>query len=553
MVEGDVSDLADDAWGAILGGGDQPPMSPADVRAVFSDDILREARAKKPKNLLAVMLRALERAEAALEPDAPKEGAPALGATIAPADAPTVLACVRLLARIVPFVAASVEEEEEEDPSDDSTNDEPADVRRFSRTLWGESEDAPLAPALPWRRHVALPPEERCSAAADAEETRAGGSPAAETTRKSASLKKNDVRLASVGERLLALFCDALFCPGFTTPLLRTSSEASSDAVSKTVSEESRDDIKEPTSASWREFVDGAFATSASYARVSRRAVASGQSRETALAFATRRREVLRLLLAMTASEAMYTPPRCVTRTRRFLEVLGGGGASEERASEASEENDRLATVSRKRGFTVVRAGVALRRRDVFRALVDSLAPTPAYAFGAPSAALAVARDEQRTTAVHCLLTLLDVERKPTRVAVSLESPSPRAAEPASGALAARAPSASWFRWLDDLFGGLWGAPNASNASNASDAAAKWAAEAFEASATVDESDDAFDRDASEKLKDASAEKKGAAWWGSGEDVAGGVVEATDEERALMEAMDAAAAAALSNDEVAKK
>ena len=468
MVEGDVSDLADDAWGAILGGGDQPPMSPADVRAVFSDDILREARAKKPKNLLAVMLRALERAEAALEPDAPKEGAPALGATIAPADAPTVLACVRLLARIVPFVAASVEEEEEEDPSDDSTNDEPADVRRFSRTLWGESEDAPLAPALPWRRHVALPPEERCSAAADAEETRAGGSPAAETTRKSASLKKNDVRLASVGERLLALFCDALFCPGFTTPLLRTSSEASSDAVSKTVSEESRDDIKEPTSASWREFVDGAFATSASYARVSRRAVASGQSRETALAFATRRREVLRLLLAMTASEAMYTPPRCVTRTRRFLEVLGGGGASEERASEASEENDRLTTVSRKRGFTVVRAGVALRRRDVFRALVDSLAPTPAYAFGAPSAALAVARDEQRTTAVHCLLTLLDVERKPTRVAVSLESPSPRAAEPASGALAARAPSASWFRWLDDLFGGLWGAPNASNASNAS-------------------------------------------------------------------------------------
>ena len=43
------------------------------------------------------------------------------------------------------------------------------------------------------------------------------------------------------------------------------------------------------------------------------------------------------------------------------------------------------------------------------------------------------------------------------------------------------------------------------------------------------------------------------AWWGSGEDVAGGIVEATDEERALLEAMDAAATAALSNDEVAKK
>ena len=462
MVEGDVSDLADDAWGAILGGGDQPPMSPADVRAVFSDDVLREARAKKPKNLLAVMLRALERAEAALEPDAPKEGAPALGATVAPADAPTVLACVRLLARIVPFVAASVEEEEE-DPSDDSTNDEPADVRRFSRTLWGESEDAPLAPALPWRRHVALLPEEHCSAAADAEETRVSGR-AAETTRKSAS--KNDVRLASVGERLLALFCDALFCPGFTTPPPEASE---GDAVFK----KSRDDEKENASrgttseeSSWRELVDGASATSASYARVSRRAVASGQSRETALAFATRRREVLRLLLAMAASEAMYTPPRCVTRTRRFLEALGG---FQNEASEASEENDRLGfgrTVSEVRRFTVVRAGTPLRRRDVFRALVDSLAPTPAYAFGAPSAALAVARDEQRTAAVHCLLTLLDVERKQTtRVAVSLESSSPRVAEPDSGALAARAPSASWFRWLDDLFGGLWGAPNASNAS----------------------------------------------------------------------------------------
>ena len=129
MVEGDVSDLADDAWEAILGGGDQPPMSPADVRAIFSDDLLRAARAHKPKNLLAVVLRALERAEAALEPDAPKEGALALGATVAPADAPTVLACVRLLARIVPFIAAAVEEEE--DPSDDPTRDEPADVRRI--------------------------------------------------------------------------------------------------------------------------------------------------------------------------------------------------------------------------------------------------------------------------------------------------------------------------------------------------------------------------------------------------------------------------------------
>ena len=59
MVEGDVSfDLADDAWEAILGGGDHPLMSSADVRAVFSDDVLRAARASKPKNLLAVMLRA---------------------------------------------------------------------------------------------------------------------------------------------------------------------------------------------------------------------------------------------------------------------------------------------------------------------------------------------------------------------------------------------------------------------------------------------------------------------------------------------------------------
>lgn len=83
-----------------------------------------------------------------------------------------------------------------------------------------------------------------------------------------------------------------------------------------------------------------------------------------------------------------------------------------------------------------------------------------------------------------------------------------------------------------------------------SDDAAKWAAEAFVASATVDEVDEG-DRAGSVSKPEKVATK--GAWWGSGEDVAGGVVEATDEERALLEAMDAAATAALSNDEVAKK
>ena len=80
-----------------------------------------------------------------------------------------------------------------------------------------------------------------------------------------------------------------------------------------------------------------------------------------------------------------------------------------------------------------------------------------------------------------------------------------------------------------------------------------WAAEAFVASATFDEVDemDEGDRDGSVSKPTKGATK--GAWWGSGEDVAGGVVEATDEERALLEAMDAAATAALSNDEVAKK
>lgn len=82
------------------------------------------------------------------------------------------------------------------------------------------------------------------------------------------------------------------------------------------------------------------------------------------------------------------------------------------------------------------------------------------------------------------------------------------------------------------------------------DDAAKWAAEAFVASATVDEMDEG-DRAGSVSKPEKVATK--GAWWGSGEDVAGGVVEATDEERALLEAMDAAATAALSNDEVAKK
>ena len=84
-----------------------------------------------------------------------------------------------------------------------------------------------------------------------------------------------------------------------------------------------------------------------------------------------------------------------------------------------------------------------------------------------------------------------------------------------------------------------------------SDDAAKWAAEAFVASATFDEVDEG-DESSGSVSKPTKVATKGA-WWGSGEDVAGGVVEATDEERALLEAMDAAATAALSNDEVAKK
>ena len=472
MVEGDVSsDLADDAWEAILGGGDHPLMSSADVRAVFSDDVLRAARASKPKNLLAVMLRALERAEAALEPDAPKEGAPTLGATVAPADAPTVLACVRLLVRVVPFVSAA--EEEDADPSDDSRNDEPADVRRFSRMLWGESEDAPLAPVLPWRRHFALPPEERSSSAAEAEAFRASSREAG-TTRKSAS--RGGGEDASVGERLLALFCDLLFCPGFTTPPPKTSS--SRDVPRAGASAAS-------TSKSWRDSADpsmvsnpnnpstSSFVTSTSYARTSRRAVVPAASREAALASATRRRELLRLLLAMAASEAMYTPPRCATRTRRFLEALCGGGVSGDRVSDradpAREEGTKnAATVSPRRAKTrmrLVRAGTPLRQRDVFRALMDSIAPTPAsFGFGAPSPALAVARDEQRTTAVHCLLTLLDVERTPAEATPAEGTPRTNASsaekaseEPLTGALVATTPSVSWLQWLDDLFGGLWG------------------------------------------------------------------------------------------------
>ena len=472
MVEGDVSDLADDAWEAILGGGDQPPMSPADVRAIFSDDLLRAARAHKPKNLLAVVLRALERAEAALEPDAPKEGALALGATVAPADAPTVLACVRLLARIVPFIAAAVEEEE--DPSDDPTRDEPADVRRISRALWGESEDAPLAPPLPWRRHSALThAEERSSSSARAEEIESRGDRVeeAESTQGSragdVAEELGSIRLASVGERLLALFCDLLFCPGFTTPL----PEACSDAGTRSGAFFSWREAAAQTSAaksstSANDTASSRFTTSVSYARTSYRASNADVSSRldnhtTALALATRRREVLRLLLAMAASEAMYTPPRCVTRTRRFLEALGGGAAE----GEPRREDD---AATKKMNF--VRAGTPTTRRDVFRALMDSIAPTPkTYVFGAASPALALARDEQRTTAVHCLLTLLDYERKPksqkSKPAEDVASSSSAAAEPV-GALAA-ASTASWFQWLDDLLGGLWGPPGAPGAAAA--------------------------------------------------------------------------------------
>jgi hypothetical protein len=433
MVDGDVSDLADEAWETILGGGDQPLMSPKDVRLVFGDELLRTARSEKPRNLLAVILRAVERVEAALEPDTPKEDTPCIGATVAPRDVPTVLACVRLLSRIVPFIAAAVDDSsgnDEPSASPADPTDEPPDVCFFSRTVWGETETAPLARALPWRKHRALVVSEdadACDARSISSQTMSKTSSleTEEETKEDETLSKNEKEIVCLGERLVALFCDLLFCPGFTVPLRRSDVERSDWWLSDTA----------------REHADACVSTL--YARTSHEETprsegvpADDLTDAERLAFATRRKELLRYLLAMTASEAMYTPPRVTGRTRKFLDAFGGGAE-----------------------FTGVWAGRAVTREDIFNVLVEGFADRY-EASGTRETPLSVVSSERRTKAAQCLLTLLDYEPF-ARASSTSGSTVGGAARDRTQTLAVSSYSnstSSWFRWLDDLFGGfsLW-------------------------------------------------------------------------------------------------
>ena len=165
----------------------------------------------------------------------------------------------------------------------------------------------------------------------------------------------------------------------------------------------------------------------------------------------------------------MYTPPRCVTRTRRFLEVLGGGGASgRTRLGGVGGERTASRRFPKKGVHRRPRRCGASAARRVPRA--RGFPRTDARVrFRTPSAALAVARDEQRTTAALPAdparrRKKADASRRLARVAVAARR----------RASLRRARGARAERVLVPVAGRpvrrAVGAPNASNASNASNA-----------------------------------------------------------------------------------
>ena len=97
LASGDVSRFDDDAWDALLSRADASELTPGEIRAALTDSLLREARLRRPENLLTLAVKAVERAEAAIEPD---EGDERRGAVCLPRDAGVVLGAIRLLARV---------------------------------------------------------------------------------------------------------------------------------------------------------------------------------------------------------------------------------------------------------------------------------------------------------------------------------------------------------------------------------------------------------------------------------------------------------------------
>ena len=139
LASGDVSRFDDDAWDALLSRADASELTPGEIRAALTDSLLREARLRRPENLLTLAVKAVERAEAAIEPD---EGDERRGAVCLPRDAGVVLGAIRILARVFPYVACV-----------ETGADEPADARALHDATWG---DATRAPAASWRTARAL-------------------------------------------------------------------------------------------------------------------------------------------------------------------------------------------------------------------------------------------------------------------------------------------------------------------------------------------------------------------------------------------------------------
>ena len=357
LASGDVSRFDDDAWDALLSRADASELTPGEIRAALTDSLLREARLHRPENLLTLAVKAVERAEAAIEPD---EGDERRGAVCLPRDAGVVLGAIRILARVFPYVACV-----------ETGADEPADARALHDATWG---DATRAPAAPWRtaRALVVP---------------APASPSASTAGRSAGPQP-------LGARVCSLVVDLLHCPGFTAPFRPPPPP---------------DAITDGPPIAWDPPAPRADPD-----------------------LATRRAETLRLLLALVAAEAMYTPPpreaAAPTLRRRFLDRFAGGVVS-----------------------SGVPAGRALTHADVFELLRGSIADAPEGA-----ATAATPAGEQLACAMHCLLTLLDYD-PPEEEGDGDDARDPRTA--GGGAEVAGGPAAErgLFSIVDDLFGGLWG------------------------------------------------------------------------------------------------
>jgi hypothetical protein len=311
LKDGDASDLSEESWAALLGSRERPPLTPAELRATLSDATLREVRRTRPWNLATVLSRAVERLEELIEPD---EGKEHLGAAVAPHDAASLLSALRVLTRVLPFVVGcpaaprSPSDAKEEDPATTA-------ARAVHEHIWGapsrvmktnaaaaspattadgggaaadvyDADDADdaggdkaekdavlLANALQWRKAESVGGDR--ALLEDYRDVNPRAAAAAQLANAAIDLAGGPPPLLNLGERILALVLDLLFCPGLTLA-----------------------------------FVDPTFG--------GREWAAAGTE---APELATHRTEVTRLILALIASEGLHLPPGS-SDPRPFLHLL---------------------------------------------------------------------------------------------------------------------------------------------------------------------------------------------------------------------------------------